>query len=124
VWAQVITTISSAKRAFDTRRQSAAQAIPMSCDTLFVCPGARHRTCHQDQGLFPATATGLRAVAVRGASAALSKASATAAFRVGAWSSRPSVVCADDDSERRGVMADSDFHLKAPGYRFLYKQKS
>ena len=38
-----------------------------------------------------------------------------AAFGVGGGSSRPSVVCADDDSEGRGVMADSDFHLKAPG---------
>src|ERR1700758_4208049 len=32
----------------------------------------------------------------------------------------PAVVCADDDSEGPGVISDSDFHLKARGYRFLY----
>jgi hypothetical protein len=32
-----------------------------------------------------------------------------------AWSSRGSGVGADDDSEGRGVMADSDFHLKGAG---------
>ena len=36
------TTAVMTKRAFDTRRQSAAQAILMSCDTLCVCPGTRH----------------------------------------------------------------------------------
>jgi hypothetical protein len=30
------------RRAFDTNRRSAAHPIPMSCDTLFVCPETRH----------------------------------------------------------------------------------
>ena len=34
------------RRAFDTRRTSARQPIPMSCHTLFVCPGTRH--CQPD----------------------------------------------------------------------------
>jgi hypothetical protein len=40
------------KRAFDTRRQSAAQAILMSCDTLCLCPGTRHCQPDADQRRF------------------------------------------------------------------------
>ena len=41
-----MTTAVMTRRAFDTRRQSDAQPIPMSCDTLFVCPGTRHCRGH------------------------------------------------------------------------------
>lgn len=40
------TTAVITRRAFDTRRTSARQPIPMSCHTLFVCPGTRH--CQPD----------------------------------------------------------------------------
>jgi hypothetical protein len=40
------TTAVMTKRAFDTSRRWAAQPIPMSCDTLFVCPETRHCRGH------------------------------------------------------------------------------